>query len=62
MLRRTNKRVSAHKGQGVIEYSGALVIAATVVAAGIFIVPPAFASLFETITESVNTYFTSFLS
>lgn len=44
------------RGQGVIEYAGALVIAAVIIAAGIIVVPPSFASLISTICTNVGTY------
>lgn len=45
------------KGQGVIEYAGALVIASTIVAASLIIVPPNFAGLFNTICEAMSAFF-----
>lgn len=44
------------KGQGVIEYSGALVIAAVIVSAGLVIVPPNFAGLINMIFSSMGEY------
>lgn len=55
-LRRTKR------GQGVIEYSGALVIAAVIVSAGLVIVPPSFAGLVNMILSSMGEYLTSQLS
>lgn len=49
----------AKRGQGVIEYAGALVIAAVLVAAVIKVGPGAIEGLFTNILNSVKTYFTS---
>ena len=46
------------KGQGVIEYAGALVVAAIIVAAGIIVVPPNFAALIDTIYTTMATFLT----
>lgn len=54
----TAKR-KAQKGQGVIEYAGALVIAAVLVAAVIGVGPDALTNLFTQILTSVQSYFTS---
>lgn len=43
-------------GQGVIEYAGALVIAAVIIAAGIVVVPPGFANMMNTIYTSVGEF------
>jgi Flp pilus assembly pilin Flp len=43
----------AKKGQGVVEYAGALVIAVAVVAAVIGIGPTAIQSAFQTVIDSV---------
>jgi hypothetical protein len=48
----------AQKGQGVIEYAGALVIAAVLVAAVLAIGPNGISTLFTTILTSVQTYLT----
>lgn len=48
----------AHKGQGVIEYAGALVIAAVLVAAVIGVGPDAIKTLFTNLLTSVQTFFT----
>lgn len=48
----------ASKGQGVIEYAGALVIAAALVAAVITVGPTGISTLFGDIMNSVQTYFT----
>jgi hypothetical protein len=48
----------AQKGQGVIEYAGALVIAAVLVAAVLAIGPGGIKTLFTTILTSVQTYMT----
>lgn len=49
----------AEKGQGVIEYAGALVIAAVLVAAVIGVGPDAITNLFTQILTSVQSFFTS---
>lgn len=46
------------KGQGVIEYAGALVIAAVLVAAVLAVGPDGMTTLFTSIIESVQGYFT----
>lgn len=46
------------KGQGVIEYAGALVIAAVLVAAVLAIGPTGISNLFNDIMNSVQSYFT----
>ena len=46
----------ACRGQGVVEYAGALVIAAIIVAAGIIVVPPNFAALINTIYETMASF------
>lgn len=46
------------KGQGVIEYAGALVIAAVLVAAVLAIGPTGITNLFTNILNSVQTFFT----
>jgi len=46
------------KGQGVIEYAGALVIAAVLVAAVLAIGPTGIKTLFTNILNSVQTYMT----
>ncbi len=46
------------KGQGVIEYAGALVIAAGLVAAVLAIGPTGISNLFTDIMNSVQSYFT----
>lgn len=48
----------AQKGQGVIEYAGALVIAAVLVAAVLAIGPGQINDTFTSIMGKVNTYFT----
>lgn len=52
------KAKNAKKGQGVIEYAGALVIAAVLVAAVIAVGPSGIEELFGTILTSVTTQFT----
>jgi Flp pilus assembly pilin Flp len=49
----------AKKGQGVIEYAGALVIAAVLVAAVINLGPDAIKGLFTDILDKVQSFFTS---
>ncbi len=51
----------AQKGQGVIEYAGALVIAAVMVAAVIAVGPGALKTMFTSIMTSVSSYFTASL-
>jgi Flp pilus assembly pilin Flp len=46
----------AQKGQGVIEYAGALVVAAVMVAAVLAIGPDGIKTLFTDILNSVQTY------
>lgn len=46
------------KGQGVIEYAGALVVAAVMVAAVLAIGPTGIKTLFTNILNSVQTYMT----
>jgi Flp pilus assembly pilin Flp len=48
----------ATKGQGVIEYAGALVVAAVMVAAVLAIGPTGIKTLFTNILTSVQTYMT----
>ena len=48
----------AEKGQGVIEYAGALVVAAVMVAAVLAIGPTGIKTLFTNILNSVQTYMT----
>jgi hypothetical protein len=50
--------MKASKGQGVIEYAGALVIAAVLVAATLAIGPTGITNLFTDIMNSVQSYFT----
>jgi len=47
-----------HKGQGVIEYAGALVIAAVLVAAVLAVGPGQITTTFTSIMSQVNTFFT----
>jgi hypothetical protein len=49
-------RRRAQRGQGVIEYAGALVVAAVMVAAVLAIGPTGIKSLFTDILNSVQTY------
>jgi hypothetical protein len=50
--------MKATKGQGVIEYAGALVIAAVLVSATLAIGPTGITNLFTDIMNSVQSYFT----
>lgn len=50
------------KGQGVIEYAGALVIAAVLVATVLAVGPAGIESLFTDIMDSVQTFFEGELS
>jgi hypothetical protein len=52
----STKRTGLPKGQGVVEYAGALVIASIIVAAGIIVVPPNFAALINTIYTSMASF------
>ena len=52
------KKLTAQKGQGVIEYAGALVIAAVLVAAVLAVGPGQITTTFTSIMGKVNTYFT----
>lgn len=52
------KLLKKSKGQGVIEYAGALVIAAALVAAVITVGPSGISTLFGDILNSVQSYFT----
>ncbi len=49
------------KGQGVIEYAGALVIAAVLVATVLAVGPDGITTLFNDIMSSVQTYFSDSL-
>jgi Flp pilus assembly pilin Flp len=57
--RKFNKK---HKGQGVIEYAGALVIAAALVAAVLTVGPTAITDLFTNIMTTVSGYLEGELS
>jgi Flp pilus assembly pilin Flp len=48
----------SNKGQGVIEYAGALVVAAVMVAAVLAIGPAGIKTLFTTMLSSIQTYLT----
>jgi hypothetical protein len=52
----------AGRGQGVVEYAGALVIAMAIVAAGIIVVPPNFAAIINTITTNMQNFLMAHLS
>jgi hypothetical protein len=54
----TGLRSTRAKGQGVIEYAGALVIAAVLVAAVLAVGPEGISTLFGDILSSVQSYFT----
>jgi hypothetical protein len=54
-IRQNNRRVS-RLGQGVVEYAGALVIAAGIIAAGIIIVPPNFAGFMNSVYTTMATF------
>lgn len=47
----------AKKGQGVVEYAGALVVAAVIVSAAIAFAPATLSGMFETILGSIETFF-----
>ena len=49
----------ASRGQGVIEYAGALVVASCLVAAVIAVGPQGISNLFTNILTQVQTFFTS---
>lgn len=51
-------KMRKQKGQGVIEYAGALVIAAVLVAAVLAIGPDGIGALFQQIMDSVQSFFT----
>ncbi|MEM0952448.1 MAG: hypothetical protein AAGI66_09960 [Cyanobacteria bacterium P01_H01_bin.74] len=57
-ISKLRNKQTAKKGQGVIEYAGALVIAAVLVAAVLAIGPDGISTLFTNILTSVQTYFT----
>ncbi len=52
----------AKKGQGVIEYAGALVIAAAIVAGVLVVGPDGLKTLFSTILSTVSGNFTAALN
>lgn len=49
-----SKLKKALRGQGVVEYAGSLVIAVTVVLAGLLIAPPSLSDLMSTIFSSAS--------
>lgn len=51
----------AVKGQGVVEYAGALVVAAVIVGGIIALGPDGIANIFNSILTSVSAYFTASL-
>lgn len=53
------KMLKKNKGQGVIEYAGALVIAAVLVATVLAIGPEGVQNLFNNILTKVNDFFTA---
>ncbi|WP_303672902.1 hypothetical protein [Vampirovibrio chlorellavorus] len=55
------KQKKSFRGQGVVEYVGAMVIAVAVVLAGLLVAPPSFNNLMTTIFASVTTLFTAAL-
>ena len=55
MMNIQNKK---QKGQGVIEYAGALVIAAVLVSAVLLAGPDAITTLFSSIMDAVESFFT----
>lgn len=54
-------RLAKQKGQGVIEYAGALVIAAALVSLALFIVPDEVASLLNDINTAALELFMEYL-
>lgn len=56
------KATSPRKGQGVIEYAGALVIAAVLVATVLAVGPQGIQTLFNSILTSVQSFFQGQLS
>lgn len=46
------------KGQGVVEYAGAIVVATVLIAGVLTIVPTQLTTLYTTIMDSVQNYFT----
>ncbi len=54
--------IKKQKGQGVIEYAGALVIAAVLVAAVLAVGPDGISTLFTDILTAVQDFFTGQLS
>ncbi len=55
-------KTKKNKGQGVIEYAGALVIAAVLVAAVLAIGPDGIGQLFQNIMDTVEAFFTGELA
>jgi hypothetical protein len=49
----------AFKGQGVIEYAGALVTAAAIIAVALVVGPPNMANVFSQLSTEIGTMFTS---
>lgn len=58
-VKKTMLKNRAYKGQGVIEYAGALVIAAAVVAGVLAVGPDGIKTLFSDIMTQVSTHFKS---
>jgi len=52
-------RLRGTLGQGVVEYAGALVIAAGIIAASIIIIPPNFAGFINSVYTSMATFIES---
>lgn len=44
----------AKRGQGIVEYAGAIVIAATVIVGSILVAPPNFNSMFNSVVDNVG--------
>jgi hypothetical protein len=60
-LKQLNKGLGRSRGQGVIEYAGALIIAAVLVSMAIFVVPENISSLLNDIMTAAVEYFISTL-
>lgn len=41
------------RGQGIVEYAGAIIVAVTVIVASILAVPPTYNSMFEAVLQNV---------
>jgi hypothetical protein len=42
------------RGQGIVEYAGAIVVAATVIVASILVAPPSFNGMFNNVMDNVG--------